>query len=946
MVIVRLIIRRQNEADPASGYRVTLDARDLRQEDLEGTLPPLPPALCQALNDWKQAYSEQEGVRSHYSANVEGDQTSYRIMAGSATQRSVRDTNNLVEALEKGFRDWLLPVDFGWLKIRDSLNRIAGRTTPEPRLIIDLGTANELKRLPWQDWDLLRDNFPQADAALRLFNDDARQRLHEYPYPRSAKVKILVVVGESTGISSSQDLAAITQLQHDDPTRVEVVPLLQPTPATLQAALEDPQGYHIVIYVGHSYSSDDGQAGWLKLNEHDELSIRNFHRALGRAIERGLQLIILNSCDGLGLAQQIARLDAPRCIVMKEPIPDAAAVEFIDRFFRQFVTEGRSLQASVRRARQGLEAFSSRYSEVTWLPTVCIKQNALPLTWQTLLDNLIPDETIPPQPPHLPSTTPPVRPVAGQRWPILAAVAVGAVMVLGGGIWWRQGQQDAPPGSGPGNSPRQISAFISAGDSPNLEGSPTLSGPYADLKQAGMAAFAAEDYATARDQFDAIRTQAEAQRAEFIKNQASPAYNAAVEALLDPTVLIFKNNAEVRRRHYDENQPIYTIAAAVPLTDQASDIGREMLRGIAQAQDKAVNAEALNLSDDQPAVNLEVVIANDRNNPDQARVVAEALTQLDLDENGRKVLAVVGHYLSASTCAALTHAYNSARLVVVSPLSTQTNLRSECDTAGPSLDVFFRTTSSTAVETATLLNHLTTLGLDGPGASVAVFYHEAEAYSADMFKQFEQALTSKDIQITKAFKLGDRNFNAADALRQVPDVDALVVIPDGRNSDATTFERAVEVIKENAGDKVILGSNPLYNQAIIAPAGGLGNLTGKVFIATDWHKKCGQGFNTEVVERYWFGGINRTTALPYESVQALLPFLQGNVASSRLPQALAGLAASSNAPLSQIFDQPTTISFNDNGDRRELTQRILTTFGSNQDDPLEVVGDCPQPASL
>ncbi|NEQ88072.1 MAG: hypothetical protein F6K26_51420, partial [Moorea sp. SIO2I5] len=55
---------------------------------------------------------------------------------------------------------------------------------------------------------------------------------------------------------------------------------------------------------------------WLELNELERISIDDFEIAFGKAIAKGLQLAIFNSCDGLGLAQQLAKLNLPRSIVL------------------------------------------------------------------------------------------------------------------------------------------------------------------------------------------------------------------------------------------------------------------------------------------------------------------------------------------------------------------------------------------------------------------------------------------------------------------------------------------------------------------------------------------------------------------------------------------------------------------------------------------------------
>ncbi len=892
MATVRLIIRRQT-SDPNSGFRVTLDARDFNHDDMEGTLPPLPPSLEEALAAWRSAYGAQEEVRSHC-----------RIAPGAVTRQSIRDINELAEALEQNFNAWLRSTDRGWVRIRELLVRIAPQ---DPQLLLDCGNHPDLKRLPWQEWELFTQYYHRADPALRMVND-SRQPLPDYPPPRSTKVRILVVVGDSTGINATQDLACVTRLQSKNPKRVEVVSLWQPTPTDLQQALEQSPGFHIFIYVGHSRSREDSQVGWLLLNSQDELSIRDFRLVMRQAIQRGLQLVILNSCDGLGLAQQLANLDLPRCVVMKEPVPDEVAVEFIDRFFRAFVEEHQLLQGAVRQARHGLESFNSRYSEVTWLPTVCIKQNTPPLTWQALLN----------------SCNPKKAPWLSRR---LAAGAVAGLAVLGGVVWTirpiivsLQEHLIQPRLSVP---PEQL---ISAGDNPNLEGSPQLSGDYAQLKQQGLQAFIKGDYVLARDTFDQIRIQAKAQYANFAHDRQSSEFQAALAALQDPTVLIYRNNAEARRRH-TTGKPIYTIAAAVPLTTSSGtpfDVGRQMLYGIAQAQDQYQDR------------GLEVVIANDHNDPQQAAAVAQAITQFEQD--GRKVLAVVGHYISASTCEALKQQYNEAHLVVVSPLSTVADIRRSC---GPSI-WFFRTTSSTRIETRTLVNHLVKRGLNGPNPSVAIFYRKGEFYSDDLYKEFQLALDGEGIPIAQSFNLDAPSFNATQALNSVAAVNALVVIPDGRNTNSQAFDRALEVIRANAGRKMVLGSNPLYNQKIVEPAGGLSNLQNILFIATDWHPKCADtNFVKETEKKYWFGGVNRTTVLSYEAIQALLPALREGVTSEQIRQQLNNRDVNGSAPRSRVFGKAKTISFDDNGDRKEIQERLLATVGNDFNNPFVVVGDCP-----
>ncbi|MDB9540104.1 bifunctional serine/threonine-protein kinase/ABC transporter substrate-binding protein [Anabaenopsis tanganyikae CS-531] len=505
---------------------------------------------------------------------------------------------------------------------------------------------------------------------------------------------------------------------------------------------------------------------------------------------------------------------------------------------------------------------------------------------------------------------------------ILLITVISLIGLAGWGIWryLQIKQQNVEPG--------QVKQLISVGDT-DLKGSPQLDTIYQDLKNKGIEAFKNEKYDVALNKFAQIRRWAKQEREDSARDPQSLAYKQAIAALQDPSVLIYKNNAEVRRRH-KSGEPIYTIAAAVPLTNsnwQQFNIGQQMLFGIAQAQDKAVN-------DPKQPINLEVVIANDRNYPEGAKVVAKAISQPN--GNGRKILAVVGHYLSHSTCEALKSAYNQAELVVISPLSTQAYLRGACGSS-----FFFRTTASTKVEAKTLVNHLQQLGLGNPGSTVAIFYRPKDPFSLDLFKRFKQTLKAKTI-LVQEFDLDADDFDAGQALKKVANATALIVIPDGRNKDRKAFDRSLEVIKSNAGKKIVLGSNPLYDQSIISPSGGLPNLNNKLFLAVDWHPQCAAKSFIAETKNYWLGSVNRNAVLSYEATQVLVSVFrrQPTVTTSLEIRGFLEDLDAGNAPVSDVFAKDKTISFQHDGDRKEINERILITVGDNINNPFVVFGDC------
>ena len=174
--------------------------------------------------------------------------------------------------------------------------------------------------MPWQEWSLLENYSAQAEVILRVKGHPGE---NIKPPQRRRKVRILVVVGRSDGIRTQDDLKVIQRLRARG---AEVVSLIQPSVRELCEALWDKRGYHIFVFTGHSGSQPDGQIGWIEVNDQDSLSIEEFKHALKASIDRGLQLAIFNSCDGLGLASQFAQLNLPRSIVIFFFIVDSIAV--------------------------------------------------------------------------------------------------------------------------------------------------------------------------------------------------------------------------------------------------------------------------------------------------------------------------------------------------------------------------------------------------------------------------------------------------------------------------------------------------------------------------------------------------------------------------------------------------------------------------------------------
>ncbi|MEO1402909.1 MAG: ABC transporter substrate-binding protein [Cyanobacteria bacterium J06635_1] len=332
----------------------------------------------------------------------------------------------------------------------------------------------------------------------------------------------------------------------------------------------------------------------------------------------------------------------------------------------------------------------------------------------------------------------------------------------------------------------------------------------------------------------------------------------------------------------------------------------------------------------------QVVIANDSNRRDQARQIAENLSK------DKQVLAVVGHYTSPNTCAAL-NVYSDNNLVVIAPTSTMVNLPSNQNCGGDPNKVFFRTVSSTRVEAQTLIGYLVN-DLKQTQPRVVAFYNPNELFSNDMFEQFEQVLTSYGGELIAAFDLSDPKLQADQLPPQVSQADAIAILPDGGTDSDTALQKAVDFIKLNDGDKPILGANTLYLQKVINE--GQDTLVDRLFIAVDWHpQQCGAETFSQQVREYWGGDLNRRTALAYEALQVIVSKLPAAPASKvtrgYIRQKLSETGITEGAaPQSDVL-AGQTISFDARGDRREITTRAIVTVNDQLRFALAKDDNCP-----
>ncbi|MDY6901471.1 MAG: CHASE2 domain-containing protein [Cyanobacteriota bacterium] len=354
----KLVILKLGEGEFQQGFPVILQISDdnVRPSlEITGKLPPNP-EIAKDYYQWQSIYrsfklpSRVKGLPKHIT------QTS-----------SLEEFQEKIDEFIASFNIWLTADSF-----RPICEKLLEKLTPEDDIRILIQTKNfQLQKMPWHLWDLL-ERYPKAEIALSAPNYEQIDKNQI----SNDKVKILAILGHSEGIDTQADRKILEKLPNAD-----ISFLVEPQRKDINDTLWQ-HNWQILFFAGHSITQMNA-TGKIYINQTESLTIAELRYALKKALKRGLQLAIFNSCDGLGLAREFADLNIPQIIVMREPVPDKVAQEFLKYFLEAFAA-GESLYIAVKEARERLQGLENQYPCATWLPIIYQNPAEIPVYWQDL----------------------------------------------------------------------------------------------------------------------------------------------------------------------------------------------------------------------------------------------------------------------------------------------------------------------------------------------------------------------------------------------------------------------------------------------------------------------------------------------------------------------------------------------------------------------------------
>lgn len=285
-----------------------------------------PQNLTTLYQEWQQCYL------NYYKTALRG-----RVAdIGYIMSRPVDWHAKLVQAEAKllsEFHKWLRSGEL--YDIRAKISSIVGQKSPQPITIFLTCNSSELARLPWEHWEISTEfavnlgKLQIVRVPINIYQTVKKNR-------RRAKLRVLAILGDDTGLDFQAEKNAIAKL--NPIADVEFVGWqpgqnITQLKSQIKNILICERGWDILFFAGHS-NETPLTGGEIAIAPNITLSIAEIASAINTALERGLQFAIFNSCNGLSIANTLIDLGLSQVAVMREPIHNSVASEFLLLFLQ------------------------------------------------------------------------------------------------------------------------------------------------------------------------------------------------------------------------------------------------------------------------------------------------------------------------------------------------------------------------------------------------------------------------------------------------------------------------------------------------------------------------------------------------------------------------------------------------------------------------------------
>jgi hypothetical protein len=368
---------------------------------------PCPALLPELYQDWRRIYlSFYKTVELPlFPATRSTSESSWRgwsIAGGQLTPDTVDWHTKLVEAetrLLNEFHRWLRSAEL--FEIRAAIARASREAAiaalPHPSITVFLTcTPIEMARYPWEGWEIGADFA--GTGTIHIIRTPATVRAETVP-PTSQrrKTRILAIMGDDSGLNFQADRDAVQSL-----SRIATITFVgwQPGQTATQVkeqiceAIANTQGWDVLFFAGHSNETEI-TGGELAIAPGVSIAIRDITSQLMAAKERGLQVAIFNSCSGLSIAESLISLGFSQVAVMREPIHNRVAQEFLVQFLRGLAAHQNVHEALIAASRFLRFEKNLTYPSAYLVPSLFCHPGASlfqiePFRWQHYFQQMLP----------------------------------------------------------------------------------------------------------------------------------------------------------------------------------------------------------------------------------------------------------------------------------------------------------------------------------------------------------------------------------------------------------------------------------------------------------------------------------------------------------------------------------------------------------------------------
>ena len=311
--------------------------------------------VTESYQDWRDAYHD-------FYDNLRGKVAD----EGEGSAPTVERRPRLREAEAKlifEFEKWLRDPEL--YEIREEIKNAAHSTQPNSFWVEVSLSCNDqdLLRLPWEAWAIATDRA--GKGKIRFSRVPSKIRGNSRPVrPIRRQGRVLAILGDDTGLNFQEDREAVKSL-----SRIAAIEFVGWQPGKdisvlkkeICGAIADEKGWDILFFAGHS-NETELTGGEFNIAPGFSLSVSDIEAPLKTAIQRRLKFAIFNSCSGISIAQSLIDLGLNQVAVMREPIHNKVAQEFLVAFTQSLAAYAEAL----REAQMSLINSSDRSHPYYW----------------------------------------------------------------------------------------------------------------------------------------------------------------------------------------------------------------------------------------------------------------------------------------------------------------------------------------------------------------------------------------------------------------------------------------------------------------------------------------------------------------------------------------------------------------------------------------------------